>query len=71
MKIPVEGKSNLYRDQSSGAIINNDINAAEAFRSAARKRAADAARLNKLEDDMSEIKVMLKTLLKQTTKKKK
>jgi len=67
--IPVAGKANLYRDPSSGAIINRDKSNAKIAREASLKRKVDEARLNQLEDDMSEIKDMLKTLLKKKKKK--
>lgn len=62
--IPVVGKSNLYRDPASGAIINKDRSNAKIAREASLKRKHDEDRLNQLENDMSEIKDMLKTLLK-------
>jgi len=62
--IPVAGKANLFRDPTSGAIINKDKSNAKIARKASAKRKEDEARLNQLEDDMSEIKDMLKTLLK-------
>jgi|JYMV01.1.fsa_nt_gi hypothetical protein len=61
--IPVEGKADLFRDPTSGAIINKDRSNAKIVREASLKRKLDAARINKLEDDVSEIKDMLKTLL--------
>jgi hypothetical protein len=58
--IPVEGHSDLKRDPASGAIIN--INKGNvAVIKAARRKAEE--RIQTLENDMSEIKDMLKTLL--------
>jgi predicted RNA methylase len=61
--IPVKGRANLYRDPSSGAIINRDNGAAHAAREAASKRKLNEQRITKLEDDIDDIKSMLKLLL--------
>ncbi len=61
--IPVKGRANLYRDPSSGAIINRDNTAASAARAAGAKRKLNEQRLTKLEDDIDDIKSMLKLLL--------
>jgi hypothetical protein len=62
--IPVAGKSNLFRDPSSRAIINKDRSNAKIARDASKKYKEDQNRLTNLENDMSEIKDMLKKLLK-------
>ena len=62
--IPVVGKANLFRDPSTGAIINKDRKNAKIAREASLKIKADEERLNNLESDMSEIKDILKKLLK-------
>jgi len=70
---PVEGHENLYRDKRSGAIINTDQTAFDL----ARKRLALAREKKKsenelykkvdmLENEMSEIKSLLKTLVEKT-----
>ena len=62
MKIRVEGYPGMVRDTNSGAIIN--MNSEGASHSANRlKMARDAERLNKVEQDVSEIKDMLKQLI--------
>lgn len=66
--IPVAGKANLFRDPATGAIINKDRSNARIAREASIKRKLDADRLDNLESDMSEIKDMLKTLLKKKKK---
>jgi hypothetical protein len=67
--IPVAGKANLFRDPSTGAIINKDRSNAKIAREASAKRKADEDRLITLENDMTEIKGMLKTLLTKQKKK--
>ena len=62
MKVPIQGHPGMVRDTSSGAIIN--INSDGALHSANRARLIkDAERLNKVEQDVSEIKMMLKQLI--------
>jgi len=53
----------LSRDTASGAVINNSRSLAQAARLARKKVIDDQARLQKLEDDMSDIKDMLKQLI--------
>ena len=62
MKIPVQGHSGLIRDTRSGAIINMASGGKEYSANRARIK-ADAERLNKVEEDVSEIKMMLQTLI--------
>tara|TARA_B100000795_G_scaffold52265_1_gene34284 strand:- start:668 stop:859 length:192 start_codon:yes stop_codon:yes gene_type:complete len=60
--IKVEGHKNLVRDPRSGAIIS--IGSEGARHSANRARMKkEAERLNELENDVSEIKMMLKQLI--------
>lgn len=61
--IPVKGRANLYRDPSSGAIINKDSEAATAARESTNKKRLAEQRLIKLEKDMDDIKSMLKLIL--------
>ena len=49
--------------QVRGAIINRDNTAASAARAAGAKRKLNEQRLTKLEDDIDDIKSMLKLLL--------
>jgi len=62
MKIPVQGHTGLVRDTNSGAIINIASGGKEYSANRARI-AADKERLNKVEQDVSEIKDMLKQLI--------
>jgi|TARA_B110000914_G_scaffold20126_1_gene15169 hypothetical protein len=62
MKIPVEGHAGLVRDTRSGAIINMSSGGQEYSVNRARIT-ADAERLNRVEQDVSEIKDMLKQLI--------
>lgn len=62
--IPVHGHNNLFRDTSTGAIINKDKTNGGIARLARAKRKEDQDRLDTMEADISEIKDLLKQLLK-------
>jgi hypothetical protein len=62
MKIPVQGHTGLMRDTNSGAIINMNSGGKEYSVNRAKIK-DDAERLNKVEQDVSEIKMMLQTLI--------
>ena len=61
--IPVEGHYGLERDRYSGAIVNTDDDAYNAFIQKANAKKANAERLNRLEKDMSEIKDLIRQLI--------
>jgi hypothetical protein len=65
MHIPVEGHTNLMRDTNSGAIINMSGGKIHTANRAAlqEEKKVQEARLNKVEQDVSEIKDMLKQLI--------
>ena len=60
--IPVKGHSGMVRDPKSGAIINMNSGGEQYSANRARIK-ADVERLNKVEQDVSEIKDMLKQLI--------
>jgi hypothetical protein len=62
MKVPIQGHSGLVRDTRSGAVINMSTGGQEYSQNKARM-AAETERLNKVEQDVSEIKMMLKQLI--------
>lgn len=64
--IPVEGHKDLVRDKVSGAIIsiNSDEKEKRQVLRAAKQR--EKARLDKLENDMSEIKSLLTQLIEKS-----
>jgi hypothetical protein len=62
MHIKVKGHTNLVRDTKSGAIINIGSEG-EMYSIARAEGKADAERLNRVEEDVSEIKDMLKQLI--------
>ena len=62
MKVPIQGHAGLVRDTRSGAVINMSTGGQEYSQNKARM-AAETERLNKVEQDVSEIKDMLKQLI--------
>ena len=58
--IPVKGHTGLVRDVKSGAIINM-AGGGEEYSANRAKIKADTERLNKLEEDVSEIKLTMNT----------
>ena len=62
MKIPVKGHTGLVRDTKSGAIINMSSGVEQYSQNRARLL-DERERLNKVEQDVSEIKDMLKQLI--------
>jgi len=69
-KLQVKGHSNLFRDTSSNAILNTDMNAYQNYMESKRIKEEEAKRmsdiesdLNTLKSDMNEIKTMLRSLV--------
>ena len=60
--IPIKGHTGMMRDTKSGAVINMS-SGGEQYSANRAKNKADAERLNKVEQDVSEIKMMLQTLI--------
>jgi hypothetical protein len=60
--IPIKGHVGLMRDPKSGAVINM-ASGGEEYSANRAKIKADAERLDKVEQDVSEIKMMLQTLI--------
>jgi len=65
--IPVEGHKNLYRDEKTGAIVNCDEFEYSQYISIREKRRKEKQsqkdELNKLKEDIDEIKSLLRELL--------
>jgi hypothetical protein len=62
--IRVEGHKNLYRDEKSGAIINCDTTAYNQYMNSLNYRDAQRKELDKMKEDIDEIKSLLKELLR-------
>lgn len=61
--IPVEGHPNLYRDESSGAIINCDSLSYDQYVNSLENRSKQRREIDSLKRDISEIKSLLKEIL--------
>ena len=66
--ISVEGHSNLFRDETTGAIVNCDSASYEQYLNASKNRAKVKDEIKKLQDDMNEIKFLLKELINESRK---
>ena len=60
--IRVEGHPNLYRDEKTGAIINDDSSGYSAYMQAKSKKRIEREELDKMKSEISEIKQMLAKL---------
>jgi hypothetical protein len=61
-KYKVEGHSNLYRDSSSGAVINSNRDEYLKYKKARYNRDSLVNEINTLKGELSEIKELLKHL---------
>lgn len=61
--IRVKGHQNLYRDENSGAIINCDSLAYNQYVNALYNRELQKKELNKMKQDIDEIKLLLRQLI--------
>ena len=61
--IRVKGHTNLYRDENSGAIVNCDSTAYNQYVNALHNRELQKEELNKMKQDIDEIKSLLRELL--------
>ena len=69
-KVQVKGHSNLFRDKSSNAILNTDMNAYQNYMESKRIKEEETKRITNIEDDLNslkgdidEIKNMLRSLV--------
>jgi len=63
MMIPVEGRPGLYRDSTSGAIINTSTTQASVSKQVREKAKQRDQEIETLKEEVSEIKLLLKELL--------
>ena len=64
--IRVQGHKHLYRDENSGAIVNNDSQGYSQYISMRDKRKNEENELKRLRSDIDEIKLLLKEVLNKT-----
>ena len=61
--IPVEGHKHLYRDENSGAIINNDTQGYHQYIRLKNKKLTEEEEIKRLRSDIDEIKSLLHEVL--------
>ena len=64
MKVGIEGHNNLVRDTRTMAVINTDNSALEAARRRQQEAQNKADEMKQLKDDVAELKLMMKEVLK-------
>jgi len=64
--IPIEGHSNLFRDENSGAIVNYDTLEYQEYFKMKNKRLEEKKEIENIKKEISEIKNLLKELLNDT-----
>lgn len=61
--IPVEGKDGFYRDPNSGAIVNKNHLEYQSYIKQREKLNSERERIERLENDVSDIKSMLNNIV--------
>lgn len=61
--IPVEGHSNLFRDEDTGAIVNNNGTEFESYINNRETRRNQLKDIDNLKSDVADIKTMLEHIL--------
>ena len=62
--IPIKDHKNLYRDEKSGAIINTDTGGFNRYKKMKRFKDNQKDEIDKIKEDISEIKELLKQFLR-------
>ena len=64
--IPVEGHDHLYRDEKTGAIINQDDSSYQTYLQMKKKKKKDDEEIDEMKNDISEMKKMIELLVRKT-----
>ena len=64
--IPVEGHEHLYRNEKTGAIINQDDSSYQTYLQMKKKKKKDRAEIDEMKNDISEMKKMIELLVRKT-----
>ena len=67
-KVKVKDSNSLYRDEESGAILNCNDSAYDSYLQLKEKKLKEAAEMDKLKDDVDELKGMMKLILSKLDK---
>ena len=62
--VKVEGKSNLYKNKSNGFVSNFDEEGLKRAKARKKARVEKDQKISKLEDEVSELKDMVRSLVK-------
>ena len=57
--IPVQGHDHLFRDEKTGAIVNEDQSSYQTYMQMKKKKKKDRAEIDEMKNDISEMKKML------------
>ena len=68
MKLKVKDSGSLYRDEESGAIINCSNSQYEEYLKLKEQKMKEVSEIDKLKDDVDELKDMMKLILSKLDK---
>ena len=68
MKIKVKDSGSLYRDEESGAILNCSDSEYDNYLKLKKQKLIEANEMDKLKDDVDELKSMMKLILSKLDK---
>jgi tetrahydromethanopterin S-methyltransferase subunit B len=61
--IKIEGEQDLVKDKETGAILNTNMDSLSAYKQKRKKDIEQKNRIDKIENDIGDIKSMLKELI--------
>ena len=61
--IKIEGEQDLVKDKETGAILNTNMDSLSAYKQKRKKDMEQKNRIDKMENDIGDIKSMLKELI--------
>ena len=64
--IPVQGHDHLFRDEKTGAIVNEDQSSYPTYMQMKKKKKKDRAEIDEMKNDISEMKKMIELLVRKT-----
>ena len=67
-KVKVKDSNSLYRDEESGAILNCNDSEYDSYLQLKEKKLKEAAEMDKLKNDVDELKDMMKLILSKLDK---
>ena len=65
--LPVEGHKNLFRDENTNAIINNDVASYNDYMNNRRRNSDKQAEMDAMKEELETLKLMLKELASKIT----